>query len=64
MSAHNVADKSADEFQIVQTIAALLDKNFLSKVMHYETSLQGRLSFTLSQLYDLRARRLKEERDD
>ena len=61
------ADRAAnlpDEPDMGQTIAAFLDKDFLSKVMRYDASLQGRLKFTLSQLDKLRARRLAEARED
>jgi hypothetical protein len=58
------ADISSDEPHVGQTIAALLDKDFLSKVMRYETSLQSRLKFTLNQLHELRAHRLQEAREN
>lgn len=55
---------SADDLETGQTFAALLDQNLLGKLMRYEMSLQGRLSSTLRQLDDLKARRLREEEDD
>ena len=63
---YDVDEASGNTYEppVGATIGALLDKDFLGKVMRYETSLQGRLRSTLGQLHDLKARRVEEQREE